>query len=586
MFQENSGHLQTSLFSAENMLSDKKRKKLESSEEHYFYELIFCKIPEDAFACLYSDKYSRPNAPINAMVACMLLRERYGWTFARMFDQIDFNLLVRVALGLNDLDETPFVRPRGSRQVCPATFFNFQNRLASHYGHTGENLLEVVFDHLTAEQLEKLKIKSNIQRTDSLFAASNIRQYSRVQLLVEVLLRLNRVLTPQDRKRLEEQAGEFLSQTSSQFIYRLPKDQIAPKLERLGQCYHWVAENLLSRYTEMEIFQTFQRVYAEHFSVAGEKLEVVPTKELSSGVVQSPDDLDAAYRNKNGKTCRGQAINVTETCHPDNQVNLVTDVAVNACNQDDGEVLEERLDKMVEKTPDLEELHHDGGYGNAKCDHKMEQLEITPIQTGIKGPKPAVSMEIKASDDGTYKVKCPQQSVTSDPTGKKHKAVFDKKVCVDCACASACPATETANTRTLYFTEEQYLARKRHDNVKALPEARQKLRANVEATVSEFKRKMQNGKLKVRGAFKTRLFALSAGIGINFGRILRHLTPKGDLGLTQSQLISASTPFKAKLSLFLATCEPSKKYFSSIHAFIRKMRMICRFVPVYGVRYV
>jgi len=66
------------------------------------------------------------------------------------------------------------------RAFCEATFFNFQNRLLKHFVETGENLLETVFDGLTKEQLKKLKIKTDIQKSDSFMAMSNIRNYGRV----------------------------------------------------------------------------------------------------------------------------------------------------------------------------------------------------------------------------------------------------------------------------------------------------------------------------------------------------------------------------------------------------------------------
>jgi len=56
---------------------------------------------------------------------------------------------------------------------CEATFFNFQNRLLKHFVETGENLLETVFDGLTKEQLKKLKIKTDIQRSDSFTSKSS-----------------------------------------------------------------------------------------------------------------------------------------------------------------------------------------------------------------------------------------------------------------------------------------------------------------------------------------------------------------------------------------------------------------------------
>lgn len=88
--------------------------------------------------------------------------------------QIKFNILIKIASGLKRPDAIPF---------CPAVMFNLQNRLNQHFVETGENLLEQVFDELTAEQLRKLKIKTIIPRTDSFVAASHIRNYSRLQLL-------------------------------------------------------------------------------------------------------------------------------------------------------------------------------------------------------------------------------------------------------------------------------------------------------------------------------------------------------------------------------------------------------------------
>jgi hypothetical protein len=165
MFRENTTHLQTSFFDIENQLSERKRKKIRESEEYSFYQLIFRKIKEENFAVLYSENGSRPNSAINVMVSAIILAYRKGWTIQEMLEQIDFNLLTRTALGLNRMDDTAF---------CEATFFNFQNRLLKHFVETGENLLERVFDGLTEEQLKKLKIKTDIQRSDSFMAMSNI----------------------------------------------------------------------------------------------------------------------------------------------------------------------------------------------------------------------------------------------------------------------------------------------------------------------------------------------------------------------------------------------------------------------------
>jgi hypothetical protein len=112
--------------------------------------------------------------------------------------------------------------------------------------------------------------------------------------------------------------------------------------------------------------------------VVDDRLELVPPERLGTNCVRSPDDLDAVYRNKRRKTCRGPVINVSETCHPDNALNLITDITVNPANKDESEVLADRLEWLNEKTPDPEELHMDGSYGSERTDGLMPEHGMTP----------------------------------------------------------------------------------------------------------------------------------------------------------------------------------------------------------------
>ena len=57
---------------------------------------------------------------------------------------------------------------------------------------SGENLLEQALVQVTDEQLASLKLKTGHQRMDSVMVSSNIRQASRLHLLVEVIQRVCR----------------------------------------------------------------------------------------------------------------------------------------------------------------------------------------------------------------------------------------------------------------------------------------------------------------------------------------------------------------------------------------------------------
>ena len=517
MFKKNTKHRQANIFGFTNIVSPKMAKELQASEEQKFYEIIFCNIKEEDFACLYSEIDSRPNVPVNCMVSAILLQHRQKLTYERLFDSIKFNLLTKTALGLQTLDEIPF---------SEASLFNFQNKLNSYFVETGINLLEKVFDRLTEQQIKELKIKTDIQRIDSFQAASNIRRYSRLQLLVEMLIRIYRVLSEDDKKQYEELFSPYVKRTSGQFLYRLEKDTLPSELEKVGIVYKEINDKLKAKYSDVDIFKTFERVYEEHFTVVEEKIIIKTSEELTSGNLQSPDDIDATYREKNNKQFHGQAINITETCHPDNPVNILTDVAVHANNIDDTKGLNERIDIIKDKTPELNELHFDGGYGSKENDVKFDEHVITPIQTAIRG-RVNRGVEITISKkEGHYSVSCPNQSVETEKGKKRFKAEFDLSMCSSCVFASACKLQKMKTARVYYFTEEEYLKNKRIASIQKIPKERRSLRTNVEATVSEFTRKMNNRKLKVRGYFKTTIFAFAVGISVNFGRIFRYLKAK------------------------------------------------------------
>lgn len=516
MFRKNTKHSQTNIFGFTNIVSPKMAMELQESEEQKFYELIFCHIKEEEFSCLYSDIDSRPNVPVNCLVSAILLQHRNKLTYEKLFDSIKFNLLTKTALGLQTLDEVPF---------SEASLFNFQNKLNGYFIETGINLLERVFDHLTEKQLKELKIKTDIQRTDSFQAASNIRRYSRLQLLVEMLIRIYRVISEEDKKQYEELFSPYVKKTSGQFIYRLETEDITSELERIGIVYKEVNEKIKPNYEEVDIFKTFERVYLEHFVEEAEKIIIKTPEELTSSCIQSPDDIDAAYRKKNNKQFYGQAVNIVETCNPENQINLITDISVHANNIDDSKELNERIDIIKEKNPELNELHFDGAYGSKENDEKFDTHTITPIQTAIRGrANSGVEITIDQVSKDNYSVSCPNQSVEAEIGRKRLKAEFDLSKCSICIFASDCKLQKKKSAKVYYFTEEEYLKKKRLANIKKIPKSRRSLRTNVEATVSEFTRKMNNRKLKVRGLFKTEIFAFAVGISVNFGRINRYLS--------------------------------------------------------------
>jgi len=538
MFKPNS---QPELFSFALELSKKQRNLLDSSKEKWFYNLIFSGIDEGNFKPLYSEKASRPNVAVNILVSALILKELKGISYNELMESMMFDMRFKIALGLISIDEEPFSR---------ATLFNFQNRLLEYEQQTGIDLIEQVFDNLTSQQIKQLKLKADIQRTDSTLVSSNIRKYSRVQLLIEVLIRLERILDETDKRRIGEQLQAYLKTGSDKYVYALKSNELPRELEKLGKVYHAVHTEINEKasYHAKKGFINFERAYKEHFIVVNHQASPKPTEELNSGMLQSPDDQDATYRKKKEQQSKGYTLNGTETANPDNPIQLLTDIAVNPNNVDDSVILNERIDVIKEKTPELNELHTDGGYGSEGNDKKLEESEIVQVTTAVRGRESEIEKKIGQSSQSpdAYTVKCPRQTVESTPTKKRHKVRFDLNTCKQCPLKGKCRIFK--NKGRYYFTHEDYLLSKRNGNINKIPNERRKIRPNVEATMKEFKTRTRGGKLKVRGLFKTSLFAFSVGIAINFGRIYRHIAGNEYLDV----LFSAINFFFTKIMINLA----------------------------------
>ncbi|MBM3180946.1 MAG: hypothetical protein FJZ86_11395 [Chloroflexi bacterium] len=195
MFKKNTKHQQPALISAASELPEKQPRRLEHFWAGTFYREFFCRIDEEAFAVLYSEVDSRPNAPVNVLVGLEALKAGFGWSDLELYEHFCYDLQVRYALGYDRLGDGDFeIR----------TLYYFRERLSRYNAEHGINLLEKAFENITDAQIVDLKVRTGMQRMDSTQIASNIVSASRLQLLVEALQRLERILSEADQVRLAE----------------------------------------------------------------------------------------------------------------------------------------------------------------------------------------------------------------------------------------------------------------------------------------------------------------------------------------------------------------------------------------------
>lgn len=532
MFRENHQHLQFGLFGALQLLPEKAQKRLEDSWAGTFYREITCHIDEKPFAILYSDEPSRPNSPINILIGAEILKAGFGWSDEELYDHIQFNLQVRYALGVHDIGEMPFEL---------RTLYYFRSRLSRHMQETGENLLEQVFVQITDEQLAKLKLKTGHQRMDTVMIASNIRRMTRLQLLIEVVQRVWRVLTEEDRIRYAPLFEEFLEGTAGQYCYRVRGEDLSGHLAAVGQLMYQLVAELAHGYAEDPTYQVLQRVFGEHFAVEeveGSDAETVRTKmgeELSANSLQSPDDWEATFREKRGEGYRGYTSNLTETCDPENPVQLITYVQVGPNLTDDEQMLVEALPGLKERT-DLDTLWSDGGFTGPGAEKVCREHEVTHVPTSIRGcHASSTKLGLSAFDwefdeaGSPTTVRCPGgQQVMARRKNKRDRFIadFDADLCEQCPWKDECRAEQRKlrPVRALYVSaREAQVARLRQRCIDTRGKGKNR-RAAIESTVRSVTHPFggQSGKLPVRGQPRVTQVIFCSAFMVNVRRLWRY----------------------------------------------------------------
>ncbi len=521
MYKRNQNHLQLPLMSQLDALSNKRRKGLEESWAGTFYREFFSRLNEDIFADLYSDKPSRPNIPVNVLAGFEVLKAGFGYSDEEMYAAYNYDMQIRYAFGYRNLGEGEFEL---------RTIYNFRRRLSEYMQEKGINLIEKAFEQVSDEQIEAFQLKTGKLRVDSTQIASNIREMSRLQLLVEVLQRAQRMLSEEDQKHYKNDFEPYLQGTSGQYVYRIKGGEAADHLQPIGELMYRLVEELRDDYDQEPGYQMLVRVFQEHFILDEDKLRSKQGDELSAGSLQSPDDREATYRRKRAEDHRGYVANLTETCDPENKFQLINKVQVEPNNVEDTDMLEEALPDLKERT-DVKQIYTDGGYGSPDVDEAMREAGVEQIQTAIRGRKPAEEklgledFDWETDDDGRPQdVACPHgQRVAVQQRRKEYRylAYFDAVVCDNCPFADQCPTKPLKRRadRVLRFLQREVnltLRRKRSADMHA---SGKNLRAAAESTMRSVKHPFRNGKLPVRGKPRVSMMVIASAAMTNIRRI-------------------------------------------------------------------
>lgn len=525
MFKKSFKHKQRDIFDWGFGLPN--QSKLYQSIWHTLRSEVYEKVDESAFSVLFPSHTGRPNSPINEIVTLLVIKELYDWSFRELEDHMYWNIGVLYACGVTIGESTVSLR----------TLTNFIQYLREYQDQTGIDLFNLEFNRLIMGQIETFKLNTKIARTDSTQIATNVVAYNRLQLVIESIKRLHRVVGEIDQHYISQLCPDYIKYDADNYTGMLTSDGVRLEFPKAGMCILSIIEQFKDKYEDKPEWQMFIRIFREQFDLDIDdnndpKVSIKSSKDKSSSDVRAIDDPEATLRYKSGVNHLGYVGNVIETSDPEADLNLICDVTLCPNNYADGQMLRDAIDDLVsERLTELEELHYDGGYGGPILDDKLMEHSINSVQTGIKGVKCDASMHLEHCDNTYYLTCAKKQRIACIRLHKGYKATFNRTLCKSCESREVCPVRQLKNDGDFvyYLRDNDISKRLRLSYIESIPENRRSLRSGIEATIRQFKCKTKAGKTRLRGLYRHKLWFTMLALAINIKRIFNYsisLSPK------------------------------------------------------------
>lgn len=535
---------QAMLFETSNMLPAEKRARLDKTWAQVYRERALSLIREEPFAPLFDADNGRPNSPVQVVVSVLILKEMFDLTDDEALEQLEFSLLWQHALRL-----TP-----EAAHLCQKTLHNFRVKLIEH------DAARLAFEVVTAAIIEALGTRVGRQRLDSTHILSNFAILTRLGLFCETLrvaLAALRRAHPRLFARVpEELRGRYLKDDGTETRYRDAKSDEAHR--RLVVCardmYRVLAICKGKSAAKLEEIALLQRLFDEQCQVVAEEHEpgssdadagqggvpviVKDPKTISSDSLQTPHDPDVTYSGHKGK---GYEVQIAETCEAENEVEIITHVEVTpSCEGDSGTAVP-TVEDLAKRSLQPDELVADTTYGSA-----ANAVELARRGTDLVSPVggAATDVVIEESRDrpltaGDFKVDvrlespalCPagHEATSQRSAGRGRNTVelhFDGAKCAACPLAARCPARIRAGGTEAVVRvnlERANLEQRRRAEARGELRPRYRIRAGIEATNSELKRRHGLRKLRVRGEDRVTLAVYFKALACNVKRMIQAL---------------------------------------------------------------
>ena len=408
--------------------------------------------------------------------------------------------------------------------------FHFTN-----LSHFRQRLIEneaeyLVFDRLVQRLVETGFIRTRgKQRTDSMSILGKIAKLSRLELVLETIRVALFALKKVNPDWLEKNVpAAFVEKYGvKKQSYKMTKEEAGAELRQAGADGLWLLRQLeeaIAEVGEMEEVKTMREIWEQQFEWDKEGYEGPREKLEGHGLLQSPHEPEARYREKRDKNWQGYVGQVTETAEDKGEANFITDIGVTDAQESDVRSLPAVQERLVEREVPPGEQDVDQAYvsGTSLAQSREQGIKLMGAiapEAGLKEFKMSdfeVNIEAKEAS-------CPAGQ-TSRKWGQQHRKdgttacrFHFGEQCADCPLRARC--TDAKDGRTITYHEHHELVVECRVEMKTeeFKEA-MKRRAPVEGTISQVAR--GGGRYaRYRGRRKVNLQLVFTAAGINLRRL-------------------------------------------------------------------
>ncbi len=477
-----------------NVFSKLAYERIRAGWQGVFRHVILELLPARELGEHFSPNMGRTTKELYSMAGLILIKEFRNWTGSEATDAYMMDAGVQYALNLEP----------GLQSLCERTIERYEKIFRE------DELAAGVMHKVTVRLAEVLEINVAQQRLDSTHVFSDMATFGRTRLMGVAIKRfLTQVkrhaaeacqgLPEELRRRYEPSEQQLFGKTGKDADSRARlRQQVAEDMYFLVE--HFVAD---PAFAQRSSYQSMALIFQQQCVVESGKVTI--QAKPGGNCMQNPSDPDATYDGKKGA---GYQVQITETCHPANEVQLITSALPQTAVESDAKALSPVLEDLAKTELLPEEMTADTAYGS-DGNEQLAAAKGVELISPVSGPDidpDQLNVDDFAINEETKQVECcpaghePLHS-EYDAASATTTTTMPAATCAGCPFRKACPIEEKRDGFQLKYTDkDRRLEERRREEATPAFQERYRRRSGIESTNSGLKRRLGMGELRVRGS--------------------------------------------------------------------------------------